>query len=185
MFLSDLKIKECLKSKKIVIEPAVKESNIRSAGVRVHLAEEILIAEPGQIVDLGNPSQIKYKKVDLSKKSCILKPGDFILAGTKEKLQLSRDLIAFIDGRSTIARLGLTVHLASTTMDGHYDEPRSVTLEIANVGNLSIKLVAGYPIGMFIFSRLDGEVEQKVQNQYKGQRKATPPNLELKTGKDL
>ncbi len=185
MFLSDQTIKKYLKNKKIIIEPEVKDSNIRAVGIRAHLADQILVANPNQTIDLKDPAEVKYRKIDLNEEEYVLKPGGFILGSTKEKIHISRNLIAFIDGRSTIARLGLTVHLSSTTADGHYDEPRSITLEIANNGNLNIKLAAGYPIGMLTFSTLNGLVEQGVQSQYKGQTGATPPNLKFKTGQDL
>lgn len=184
MFLSDKTIRLYLKQKKIIVVPDLKDTNIRNVGIRAHLANTIMIAEPNQLVDLKNPAEIKYKKINLDKKEFILKPGDFILGSTIEKLSMSRDLIAFIDGRSTVARLGLTVHLSSTTADGLWDEPQSITLEIANIGNLNIKLVSQYPMGMFTFAELTEKVEQESQTQYKSQIGVTAPNLKFKTGKD-
>lgn len=184
MYLPDQIIKRYLKSKKIISVPEVKDDDIRTVGIRVHLANEILIPLPDQTLDLANPTDVEYRSIDLTKETFVLKPGEFILAALKEKVQISRDLIAFIDGRSTIARLGLTVHVTSTTADGLYDMPCSITLEIANVGNLNIKLAAGYPIGMMLFAKVDGTVESDIQSQYKGQESVTPPNLNFKRGED-
>lgn len=184
MFLSDKDIKELMTSKKIIVKPSLDPSNIRSVGVRAHLNETILIAQPGQTLDLKNPHELSYIKHSLKEKPFTIEPGQFILASTLEKIQLDRSLIAFIDGRSTIARLGLTVHLSSATLDGNYEEPRATTLEMKNHGNISITLNYKDPVGMILFAQLVSPVAQKPQSQYAGQEDTAAPNVGFRTGKD-
>lgn len=179
MFLSDEKIKEFIQQKKIIIEPDFDEKNIRSAGIRVHLNNKILLPKPGQIVDLQNPTELEYEEHFLASEPYTIKPGEFLLASTLERVQMDRSLVAFIDGRSTIARLGLTVHLASTTMDGNYEEPRATTLEMKNAGNFSITLNYKDAVGMIVFSKVYGHVDQDPQTMYEGQNDVQAPNMKL------
>lgn len=175
MFLADTKIREYLAEGKIKVEPPVAEKDIRSVGIRVHLGDEILIPEPGQTLDLDNPQELKYAKVDLKEKGYLLKSREFVLATTLEKIQTSRDIVAFIEGRSTVARLGLTVHVTSCIIDDRCDSLKTIVLEMKNEGNLDIILRPGYPIGMVTFSKLFGEISQKDAMRYNGQDSVKPP----------
>lgn len=181
MFLSDSDIRAYIKEGKIKIFPEFDESNIRSAGIRVHLDNKILIPKPGQTIDLQNPSTLEYEERFLKKQPFTLIPGQFILTSTIERIQLDRSLLAFIDGRSTIARLGLTTHLSSTTIDGNYDEPRATTLEMGNVGNFNIILHYEDFIGMVVFAEIRTDVSQSPHSQYQGQDGATPPHVSFRS----
>lgn len=177
MFLADTKIREYLAEGKIKVEPPVAEKDIRSVGIRVHLGDEILIPEPGQTLDMDNPQELKYKKVDLRENGYLLKSREFVLATTIEKIQTPRDIVAFIEGRSTIARLGLTVHITSCIVDDRCDSLKTIVLEMKNEGNLDIILRPGYPVGMVTFSKLFGEIEQDDNHKYHGQDSVRGPNL--------
>ena len=180
MFLSDTDIRECIKAGKIAILPAVDDISIRTAGIRVHLDNKILIPKPGQTIDLQNPTSLEYDEHFLKNKPYTLLPGQFVLTSTIERIQLDRSLLAFIDGRSTIARLGLTTHLSSTTIDGNYDEPRATTLEMGNIGNFNIILHYNDFIGMIVFAEMKTDVCQSPQKQYQGQDGVAPPSLSFK-----
>ena len=184
MYLSDKTIKEYLKSGKIVVQPEFDEKNIRSAGIRVHLDDKILLPKPGQTISLQNPTELEYDEHFLKQEAYTIKPGEFLLASTLENVQMDRGLIAFVDGRSTIARLGLTVHVTSTTIDGNYDEARATTLEMKNVGNFAITLNYKDPVGMMVFAELKESVEQSPQSQYQGQHGVAAPNMSFKPGED-
>ena len=184
MTLSDKRIKEYLDSGKIQILPDYREKDIRPAGIRVHLADEILVPEDDQTIDLDQPEKIRYKKISLSKSDFILNPNTFILGSTCEKIKMPRNIIGKIDGRSTIARLGIMIHCTSDTIDGNYDEARSIVFEIKNIGNFKIILKNNTPLGMIIFNELTSEIVQKSQSQYKNQNFVTPPNIKFQPGKD-
>jgi dCTP deaminase len=185
MFLSDKTIKKYLDDGSLVIEPEFDRKNIRPLGIRIHLAKDILVPEPTTIESLTEPADLNYREVDLEKEKFHLKPGEFVLGATYEAVKTPPDVVGFLDGRSTIARLGLTVHVTAAITDGTIEGPHVVVLEIKNVGNFTIRLKHKDPIAMMAFMTLTESVEQKAQTQYGGsQRKVTAPNLNFKTGKD-
>lgn len=177
MFLSHQYIEKYIDEGKIIIKPFEKK-NIRPAGLRVHLAKDILIPEQNQTVELDKPQNLKYKEIDLTQEDFYLDPGQFILGATFELIQTTADLLTILDGRSTIARLGLTTHITASIIDGAFNTPHAIVLEIKNMGNFRIKLKFKDPIAMIVFAELKGTVTQKIQNQYgEKQTKVTPPNL--------
>lgn len=186
MFFSHQTIEGCINEGKIIIGPEFDKKNIRPVGIRLHLGSELLIAEPNQIVDLTAESQnLKYKTVNLLEEEFYLAPGEFVLAATYETIQTDASILAILDGRSTVARLGLTTHITASIIDGTFGTPNAPTLEIKNVGNFTIRLKYKDPIAMMIFAELKDPVVQKQQSQYQQQpNKVTPPNLQFKTGCD-
>lgn len=177
MFLPDKTIRDHLRSRKIIIDPPLDEKDVRPAGIRLHLDDKILFPKPNQTIDLRNPHALEYDEHFLRTAPYTIKPGEFLLASTKEKIQLDRSLIGFLDGRSTIARLGLTVYLSSMCIDGNYDEPRATTLEMKNEGNFSITLNYQDHVAMIVFAEMKENVEQPIQSQYRSQDGVTPPNV--------
>lgn len=185
MFLSHQTIEKYLDEGKIIIKPEFNKKNIRPVGVRIHLAKDILVPLPGQTVDITGGQDLKYREVDLTKEEFVLEPGGFVLGGTYEAIQTPKNVLAFLDGRSTVARLGLTTHITASVIDGTFEEPHVAVLEMKNVGSFNIKLKYKDPIAMMLFAELKEDVVQKIQSQYgAGQSKVTPPNLKFKTGQD-
>ena len=185
MFLSHQTLEKYVDEGKIIIQPEFDKKNIRPVGLRIHLAKDILIPEPNQTVEINNPTQPKYKEVDLTKEEFYLEPNEFILGATYEAIQTPPDVLAILDGRSTVARLGITTHVTAMIADGTFEMPHVVVLEIKNVGNFRIRLKFKDPIAMIVFAELKEPVVQKIQSQYGGgQNKVTPPNLNFRTGHD-
>ena len=184
MFLSHVSIEKYIDEGLIVITEFEKK-NIRPVGVRVHLAKEILVPEPNQTVSIAEHQDIKYKEIDLTQEEFYLDPGQFVLGATLETIKTSSDLLVLLDGRSTVARLGLTTHITASVIDGTFEAPQVIVLEMKNVGNFRIKLKFKDPIAMLVFAQLKDPVEQKIQSQYgKKQTKVMPPNLNFRTGQD-
>ncbi|QBR93159.1 dCTP deaminase [Nocardioides euryhalodurans] len=107
----------------------------------------------------------------------ILHPGEFVLGSTYEVVGLPDDVAARVEGKSSLGRLGLLTHATAGFVDpgftGH------VTLELANVATLPIKLYPGMKIGQFCFFRLSSASEhpygsEKYGSRYQGQRGPTP-----------
>jgi len=184
MFLSHISIEKAIDEKKIIITPDFDKKNIRPVGVRIHLAKDILIPEPGQTVSISEPHDIKCQEVDLEKDEFYLEPGAFILGATYESVETDGTILPILDGRSTVARLGITTHITASIVDGALGAPNRVVLEIKNVGNFRIRLKHKDPIAMMCFTQLSEPVVQKVQAQYANQQKVTGPNLNYKIGKD-
>ena len=185
MFLSHQTIEKYIYEGKINIEPDFDKKNIRPVGIRIHLAKNLLLPEPDQVVSLTVAQDLKYKEIDLTKEDFLLEPGQFVLGATYEAIQTPPNILAILDGRSTVARLGLTTHITASVIDGTFETPHVAVLEIKNVGNFKIRLNFKDPVAMMLFAELKDPVTQKIQTQYGGgQSKATPPNLRFRTGHD-
>jgi dCTP deaminase len=177
-------IKKFVEDGQISIRPRFDEKQLRPLGLRVHIGESVLIPDTNQIVDLSaaKPKEPTFQRLDLRASPLVMKPGDFALASTVESLKIHQTLACRLDGRSTLARLGLLVHCTSETIDSIHQDFRSIVLEIANVGpfELTIQLTIpySYGIGMIVFETLSAPVDLSLeQDQYKDQTVVTPPNL--------
>src|SRR5437016_984609 len=118
MMLADSTIQKYIQGGTIKVLPAIKASDIRPTGVRLHLGVELLVPEPNQLIDLIHTSKVAFKKIQIGRKGFILDPGSFVLGSSVERIKTSNKLVCQIDGRSTFARLGLGVHCTSTIFDG-------------------------------------------------------------------
>lgn len=133
MMLSNEDIKRAIKSGQLVIKP-FQDDFIRAAGITLHLGPNLLKPIPGVIVDIKKGIMPEYTEFKIEDdKPYTLQPGEFILGHTYQTVTVGQSLGFFIEGRSTLARLGLTiVQTAMMVYPGHRD--RTVTLELANHG---------------------------------------------------
>jgi dCTP deaminase len=107
----------------------------------------------------------------------ILHPGEFVLGSTYEGVTLPDDVAARLEGKSSLGRLGLLTHSTAGFIDPGFSG--HVTLELANVANLPIKLWPGMKIGQLCFFRLSSSAEHpygsaQYGSRYQGQRGPTP-----------
>lgn len=179
MILSDKTIREYIGAGKISIYPEFNLSDIRPAGIRLHLGSELLIPVEGQTVDLASSEEVRFDPVSIINNSFTLKPGKFVLGTTFEKFQVPRNIVCHVEGRSTIARIGLAIHCTSGIIDGNFEEPRSIVLEMSNHGPFDIVLHHRTALAMLSFSQLTTDIEQATQIQYQGQEGAVAPNLRV------
>lgn len=157
-FLVDKQIKQSIKQNQILINP-YDEKNVGPANYYLHLGGVLLEPERGQTVDFANPKKPSYKRVEITDEGYLLKPGAFVLGQTAEKLTLPNDILGYLDGRTTLARLGVSVHLGSAlVLPGHSDS--IITLEIFNAGNFNVKLQREMDIADISFMRADKPAEK-------------------------
>lgn len=154
MYLSHNSLEKLIDENKIIIKPDFNKKDIRPAGIRLHLAKEILIPEPNQTVEIDKPQKLKYKEIDLTQEKFYLEPEQFILGATYESIQTPSNILAILDGRSTLARLGITTHITASIIDGAFENPHVIVLEIKNAGNFKIRLKFKDPIAMLVFCRV-------------------------------
>ncbi|QIX25343.1 dCTP deaminase [Nocardioides sp. JQ2195] len=107
----------------------------------------------------------------------ILHPGEFVLGSTYEVVTLPDDIAARVEGKSSLGRLGLLTHATAGFVDPGFSG--HVTLELANVATLPIKLYPGMKIGQLCFFRLTSPAlhpygSEKYGSRYQGQRGPTP-----------
>lgn len=179
MILSDKTILEYINSGKIIILPEFNIANIRPAGVRMHLGKELLVPKKNLTVNFEKEDQELFEKIEIPEQGFVLKPDEFVLASTYEKFQVPRNIVCHIEGRSTVARLGLAIHCTSGIVDGNFEEPRTVVLEIKNISPFNLILKYMLAVAMVSFSELTTNITQASQKQYKGQSGVVAPNLGL------
>ena len=107
----------------------------------------------------------------------ILHPGEFVLGATFERIAVPDDLVARLDGKSSLGRLGLLIHSTAGFIDPGFDG--QITLELSNVHILPITLYAGMKIGQISFLRMTTPADapygtSALGSKYHGQRGPTP-----------
>ncbi len=107
----------------------------------------------------------------------ILHPGEFVLGSTAERVALPDDLVARLEGKSSLGRLGLLIHSTAGFVDAGWDG--HLTLELSNVANLPITLYPGMKIGQISFLQMTTPADHPygsgpVGSKYQGQRGPTP-----------
>jgi dCTP deaminase len=178
LFLSDGDIAKALKDGRIRVSPAVKQDDIRPAGIRLHLSDELLIpVHQAMPLDLDGGGDPDYDVRQIGPSGFELGKGAFVLGASVEHIRADADLVCLIDGRSTLARVGLLVHCAAMTFDHIQANARSVTFELANIGPFNIRLRAGAPVGLLLFAQLSSAVRQAPHGQYEGQSRPTAPTI--------
>lgn len=185
MILSDSTIKEYIAAGKIIILPEFRAEDVRPAGVRLHLAADLLVPRPGQTIDIAARQDPDFDKITMDENGYVLKPGAFVLGSTSELYRVPRNMVCTIDGRSSIARVGLAIYCTSQVADGNYEEPATTVLEIHNVGPFNIVLKPQAPVGMLVFHELTDGIAQDIQAVYRGQTTVTPPHLNADNASNL
>lgn len=155
--LSDGEIKSEVHHKNIGIEPFC-EDHINPASYDLTLAAEIrspLIAAPGLVMpplDVRKIEQGYTESVTMNENGVLLNPGDFILATSEEYVRLPKNLAARAEGKSSLGRIGLMVHVTAGYIDPGFEG--QVTLEIYNCLPRPIVLRAGMRIAQLAFFRM-------------------------------
>ncbi len=167
MILSDKTIKKMMEEGTLVISP-VDENQIQPASVDVRLGDTFSIVEDSStgIITLDSPIQYKTIKTD----TYILLPGQFVLATTMEYFKLPDNLTAFVEGRSSLGRMGLFIQNAGWVDPGFQGE---ITLELFNANRCAIELKAGRRVGQLVFAEMDDVALNPYRGKYQGQRGAT------------
>ena len=173
MILSDKTIFSLLKEGALVISPLHK-SQIQPASVDIRLGDTFSIVEDSSsgIITLDNA--ISYKEI--TAKKYLLLPGQFVLATTMEYISLPNDLTAFVEGRSSLGRMGLFIQNAGWVDPGFSGE---ITLELYNANRCAIELQAGRRIGQLVFAKMDQAAINPYNGKYQGQRGATGSKIFL------
>jgi dCTP deaminase len=129
-------------------------------------------------IDVKEPQEELTEEVEISDdQPFILHPGEFVLGSTLERVRLPDDLVARLEGKSSLGRLGLLIHSTAGFIDPGWDGP--VTLELSNVANLPITIYHGMKIGQISFMQLTEPTStpygsSSLGSKYQGQRGPTP-----------
>lgn len=167
MILSDKTIIEMRKQGTLSIEPLLNEQ-IQPASVDIRLGNTFGIVEDtaGGIITMDR--KITYKTIETDK--YLLLPGQFVLATTIEYIRLPDNLTAFVEGRSSLGRMGLFIQNAGWVDPGFEGE---ITLELFNANRCAIELQSGRRVGQLVFAEMDGNALNPYNGKYQGQTGAT------------
>jgi dCTP deaminase len=156
-----------IEEKTLLIEPITKEQ-IQPASVDIRLGNTFSVVDdtPSGIITLG--SKIEYKSIVTD--TYLILPGQFVLATTMEHFELPDDLTAFVEGRSSLGRMGLFIQNAGWVDPGFKGE---ITLELYNANRCAIELKAGRRVGQLVFAKMDDSALNPYNGKYQGQKGAT------------
>lgn len=164
MVLSDKTIKKLLKSGELGIDP-IGENSIQPASIDCTLGDNFLLIEDNHMEIITLDSEIQYKEIN---SEYITMPAhSFLLATTNEYIKLPNNLTAFVEGRSSIGRMGLFIQNAGWVDPGFEGK---ITLELYNANSLPIKLRAGRRICQLVFCEMTTDAENPYRGKYQGQK---------------
>lgn len=159
--LSDGSIRRRIADRDLLIEP-FDDAMVQPASIDFRLGDEFLVFQ-NHTVDAIDPYNVP---ADLHRTvrpapgdPFILHPGEFVLATSAEAIGLPDDLVSRCEGKSSLARLGLLIHVTAGFIDPGWPLGQ-ITLELSNVSQLPIKLWPGMKIGQFSFETLDAPAEK-------------------------
>ena len=167
MVLSDKTLKKMLEEGSLRITP-MQDGQIQPASFDIRLGNTFSVVEDSSRGIVTMHDEIEYKMIESD--TYILLPNQFVLATTMEFVELPDDLTAFVEGRSSLGRMGLFIQNAGWVDPGFKGE---ITLELYNANRCAIELKAGRRIGQLVFAKMDQSALNPYRGKYQGQRGAT------------
>jgi dCTP deaminase len=179
MVLSDRTIKAQLAVGRIVISP-LDENDIQPSSVDLHVDRKFRVfrGQRHPYIDVRAPMVDLTELVEIpDDQPFILHPGEFVLGSTLEHIGLPDDLVARLEGKSSLGRLGLLIHSTAGYVDPGWNG--NLTLELSNVANLPITIYYGMKIGQISFIQMTTPVDrpygsESLGSRYYGQTDPTP-----------
>ena len=178
MVLSDRSIREEVAAGRIVIDP-FDDAMVQPGSIDVCVGNAFRVFRNSRYayIDVKRPMDDLTELVTVSDdEPFILHPGEFVLGQTLEWVELPNDLVARLEGKSSLGRLGLLIHSTAGYVDPGWKG--NLTLELSNVANLPIALYRGMSIGQISFTKMTSPVERPygsrdLGSKYQGQSTPT------------
>jgi dCTP deaminase len=176
--LSDRDIRAAIEAGEIVIRP-YDPQDLQPSSVDLHLDRRFRVFRNNRYAFID----VRHLQPDLTElvsvaddEPFILHPGEFVLGQTLEWTELPNDLVARLEGKSSLGRLGLLIHSTAGYVDPGWKG--NLTLELSNVANLPIALYHGMRIGQISFFEMSSSVERpygspELRSRYQGQKEPT------------
>jgi dCTP deaminase len=179
MVLADRTIRRLVAEGRIGIEP-FDESLVQPSSIDVRVDRFFRVFRNARYpyIDVKQPMEELTELVEIERDDpFILHPGEFVLGSTLERVVLPDDLVARLEGKSSLGRLGLLIHSTAGFIDPGWDG--HVTLELSNVANLPITIYYGMKIGQLSFVQMTEPAEAPygssgLGSKYRGQTGPTP-----------
>jgi dCTP deaminase len=176
--LSDGTIRRLVEEGRIAVEPW-DPALVQPASIDLRLGDSFRVFHNHRVtaIDLRDPPRNLTEEVVMAEGDPFaIHPGEFVLGRTLEQVRIPDDVVARIEGKSSLGRLGLIVHATAGFVDPGFEG--TLTLEITNLTRVPIKLYAGLPIAQLSFMGLDAPAEHpygsaELGSHYQGQVAAT------------
>ncbi|MBQ4862887.1 dCTP deaminase [Pseudoalteromonas sp. MMG013] len=190
MRLSDTHIKQAIEQQRIIIDPPPEDGMISGITLDLRLGNKFRVFQDhaAPYVDLSGPKDqlnaamesIMSDEIVLEENEAFfLHPGQLALAITFESVTLPADLVGWLDGRSSLARLGLMVHVTAHRIDPGWSG--NIVLEFYNSGKLPLALRPNMKIGALSFETMSSEAatpyNARKDAKYKGQNSAVASRI--------
>jgi dCTP deaminase len=176
--LSDRDIRAAIEAGEVRVHP-YDPRDLQPSSVDLHLDRSFRVFRNNRyaFIDVRTPQPdlTELLRID-DDEPFILHPGEFVLGQTVEWVELPNDLVARLEGKSSLGRLGLLIHSTAGYVDPGWKG--NLTLELSNVANLPIALYYGMRIGQISFFRMSSPVDRpygsaELGSKYQGQSEPT------------
>jgi len=182
MIFSDRSIREAIAAGRISIDP-YDETLVQPSSVDVRCDHRfrVFVNHRSAYIDPKAPQEDLTSPVEATADDpFLLHPGEFVLGSTLETVGLGDDVVARLEGKSSLGRLGLLIHSTAGFIDPGFHG--QVTLELSNVANLPIAIYPGMRIGQISFYELSTAAERpygspELGSKYQGQTGPTPSRV--------
>ena len=178
MLLADRELREALRTARLVVTPLREPVQPSSLDLRLGNTLRRFSGRGHHAIDPTVPNDDLWDTIGLEEGGAAyeMPAGAFILGHTYETVELAADLAAYVDGRSTLARNGLSVHVTAGFIDPGFRG--QITLELVNVAPYSLLLKPGMPIAQLVVHEMSSKVERpygdpRLGSKYQGQVGAT------------
>jgi dCTP deaminase len=164
MILSDETLRKMIAEKSIVVDP-IEPYQVQPASIDLRLGRNFLKIDENSLESLTLDNELPY--VQIEKEEIIIPPHSFLLATTVEFIRIPANVTAFVEGRSSIGRMGLFIQNAGWVDPGFEG---NITLELFNANRLPLRLASGRRICQIVFAFMDKATRTPYAGKYQGQR---------------
>ncbi|MBU3935229.1 dCTP deaminase [Patescibacteria group bacterium] len=187
MILSDGDIKKAIREKRLVIEP-FDETCVQPSSYDLKLASQVRVFDNHKAgeIDVRNKQDIS-RVVKINGEGFVLHPGEFILGSTVESFAIPRDLAGKLEGKSSLARLGLVIHATAGYVDPGFKG--QLTFEMSNISRSPIRLYGEMKVAQICFIMMSSPAEvpygdKRLGSKYFGQKGPTASKIYLNFDKN-
>ena len=179
MILSDREIRAAIADRTLVIEP-FDASMIQPSSIDLHVDSQFRVFDNTRypFIDVRKEMEDLTSLREVApEEPFILHPGEFVLGSTLENVTLGNSIVARLEGKSSLGRLGLLIHSTAGFVDAGWSG--HLTLELSNVANLPITIYPGMKIGQISFMQMTEPAQvpygsEQIGSKYRGQQGPTP-----------
>ena len=164
MILSDETLRTMMAERSIVVEP-IEPYQVQPASIDLRLGRHFLKIDENTLESLSLDSELPY--IQIEKDEIVIPPHSFLLATTVERIRIPANVTAFVEGRSSIGRMGLFIQNAGWVDPGFEG---TITLELFNANRLPLRLTSGRRICQIVFAFMDKPTRTPYAGKYQGQR---------------